>query len=241
MQTNKIDIAYALRLPPHRALEYLRSLGMKLDDKFAGQALMRAREKAFTVSAINNARVVDHLYQEIIGTLERGETPASFVARMKPSLAKMGYYSEDIPAYRLKQMVRGSMQTAYNAGRYNAQVTNIESQPWWIRIEIDDNRLRPTHDAVNYVTARADDAYWDNNYPPYLDGEMEWGCRGRVRAVSEKRLEALMKSNPRIRIISTGMNSKKNAINDDTQIKQDGINSIQNKMIQSILKGKLNV
>lgn len=241
MQTNKIDIAYALKLPPLRAIEYFKSLGMQLDDKFVGQALMRAREKAFTVATISNARVVDHLYQEILGTLERGETPASFVARMKPSLAKMGYYSEDLPGYRLKQMIRGSMQTAYNAGRYNAQISNIDNQPYWMRVEIDDERTRPTHAAVNGVVARADDAWWDNNYPPYLGGKMQWGCRGRVRALSKKRLEAMMKANPNVKLINTGSTSNQSIMNDDGQIKSDGIASVQNDMIRSMLKGKLNV
>ncbi|PWD89589.1 hypothetical protein DC081_09065 [Ignatzschineria cameli] len=238
---NKFNIAYALKLTPTRAIEYFKKLGVKVSDEFVEQALMRARQKAFTVSNIHNARIVDHIYQEILTAIEAGKPADAFIKEVRPTLKKMGLYSDDLPAYRLKQMMRGSMQTAFNAGRYQAQKANINNQPWWIRIEVIDERTRPSHVAVNKIAARADDPWWDNNYPPYLDGKFEYGCRGRVRAVSDRRFQEMLKNDPTIRVIESNSASTTPAIDDDGSLIKDGIQQVKSSAIQEALREKLNV
>lgn len=239
MQTNKVDINYALKQPPTKAIEYFKSLGMELNDEFVKQALIRAKAKAFTVSSINNAKVVDNLYKEILSNIENGFTPDAFIKRVKPMLVEKGLYGDALPAYRLKQMVRGSMQTAYNAGRYNAQISNISNQPYWMRVEVIDERTRPTHEAVHKVVARADDPYWDNNYPPYLNGKFEHGCRGRVWALSIRRLENMLKSDGEIKVIETGEARELALMDDNAEVAQEGIKSIDNAELREVLRGKL--
>lgn len=236
---NKLDIVAAMKMEPKRALEYFRSLGIAVDDKFATQALMRARSRAFTISSIQNAKVVDQVYQEILATIEAGQTPEYFLKRIKPELAKKGYYSTDVPAYRLKQMMRGNMQTAFNAGRFETQKANINNQPWWIRVEVIDERTRSSHVAVHKIAARADDPYWNNNYPPYLNGKFEYGCRGRVMAMSDKRFQAMLKSDPSIRVIESNGISTGSTMYDLDMIKQDGIKQIDTTTIQEQLRKKL--
>jgi len=82
---NKFNIAYALKLTPTRAIEYFKKLGVKVSDEFVEQALMRARQKAFTVSNIHNARIVDHIYQEIVTAIEAGKPADAFIKEVRPT------------------------------------------------------------------------------------------------------------------------------------------------------------
>ncbi|UNM95676.1 phage head morphogenesis protein [Ignatzschineria rhizosphaerae] len=236
---SKVDVMAAMRMEPKKALEYFRNLGIPVDDKFATQALMRARSRAFTIANINSAKITDHIYKEILSTIEAGQTPDFFLKNIRESLKAKGWLSNDLPAYRLKQMMRSNMQTAFNAGRFQSQKANIDRQPWWIRIEVDDERTRPSHVAMHKVAARADDPFWDNNYPPFLDGEYEYGCRGRVRAVSDKRFQEMLKNDKDIKVIESNGSSGQSVMDDEDQIKEDGIKQIDNTDIQDQLRKKL--
>ncbi|WP_205124526.1 hypothetical protein, partial [Tsukamurella sputi] len=120
-----------------------------------------------------------------------------------------------------------------------SQKANIDSQPWWIRLEVDDERRRSSHALVHKVAARADDPWWDKNYPPYLDGEYEYGCRGRVRAMSEKRFQELLKNDKDIKVIESTGASNKSVMDDEDKIKEDGIKQIETSVIQDQLRKKL--
>lgn len=236
---NKLDVAAVMKMPPTKALEYFQNLGIPIDAKFAEQALMRARARAFTVANINNAKVTDLLYQEILEAIKSGQTADAFLKRVKPALKEKGWLNDALPAYRLKQMMRSNMQTSFNAGRFQSQKASMDAQPWWVRIEIIDERTRPTHKAVHLVAARADDPFWNENYPPYLKGKFEHGCRARVAAMSERRFQAFIKNNDVKIIESTGNNASKSAFDNEDEIINDGIRSIESSEIQAALAKKL--
>lgn len=239
MPISKLDMNAVMRMEPKRALEYFKNLGIPVDDGFAVQALMRARSRSFTIANINNAKITDHVYQEILATIEAGQTPDQFLKRIMPSLKEKGWAGNDLQPYRLKQMMRGNMQTAFNSGRFQAQKANSKSQPWWLRIEVIDDRTRHDHVLAHKVAARADDPYWNDNYPPYLDGEFQYGCRGRVRAVSDKRFQEMLKTDKEIKVIESNGSGGQSMMDNEQQIKEDGIQQIETSVIQEQLRKKL--
>jgi hypothetical protein len=61
---------------------------------------------------------------------------------------------------------------------------NVDSRPYWQRIEVMDSRTRPSHRRLNGLTFRYDDPYWTHFYPPDA-----YKCRGRVRTLSADQVD----------------------------------------------------
>jgi len=86
--------------------------------------------------------------------------------------------------WRLKTIYRTNIQTAYMAGRYKEQINNIENRPYFQYVAVMDRRTRPSHAMLNGRVFRYDDEFWNSFYPP--NG---WGCRCRVRSLSEDNIK----------------------------------------------------
>ncbi|WP_368920025.1 phage head morphogenesis protein, partial [Providencia vermicola] len=87
---------------------------------------------------------------------------------------------------RLDTIFQTNLQSSYMAGRYKQQMATVEERPYWERVGIMDNRIRPSHAALNGFIARYDDPIWQTIYPP--DG---YRCRCRVRTRSAEDVERL--------------------------------------------------
>ena len=87
-------------------------------------------------------------------------------------------------AWRLKNIYRINLATAYNVGRYRRQLAAVEFRAYWQYIAVLDNQTRPTHRLLANRVFRWDDPIWSVIYPP--NG---WGCRCRVRNLTERNLE----------------------------------------------------
>ena len=114
---------------------------------------------------------------------------------MKPILQKKGWWGEQIVVdsngvaekvqlgsmYRLKTIYSVNMQTAYQTGRYQTQIENVDNRPYWEYVAVLDSSTRPEHAQLNGLVFRYDDPFWKSFYPP--NG---WRCRCRVKTLSER-------------------------------------------------------
>ncbi|MGC9456851.1 MAG: phage minor head protein [Halothiobacillaceae bacterium] len=75
--------------------------------------------------------------------------------------------------------------TAQHAVEHQRQEANHRARPYWQYLAVRDSRTRPSHAGLHGRVYRADDPVWSSIYPP--NG---WNCRCRVRALSERRLQA---------------------------------------------------
>lgn len=80
---------------------------------------------------------------------------------------------------RLDTIFQTNMQSAYMAGRFAAQLSQVDTRPYWEYVAVMDNRTRPAHAALNGAVYRYDDPFWATFYPP--NG---YRCRCRVRTRS---------------------------------------------------------
>lgn len=138
-----------------------------------------ARAKAFTVSNVATLDIVQDIYEELLRAIDEGLTVAEFGARINAYIEDKGYLG--LTPYRVDNIFRTNIQTAYNAGRYRQQTRPAvaKARPIWIYSAVNDSRTRPSHRAMHGVARRCDDPFWDTWYPP--NG---YRCRCSVRSAS---------------------------------------------------------
>lgn len=192
-----IDLNAAFRMPSRDAVAYFEAKGYQptLDWWEMDRA---AHARAFTVAHAARQEVLESIRGELQRMLDDGITEREFVERLTGKLQRQGWWGKQVVVdaaggakevqlgspWRLKNIYRVNKQVAYNVGRYKQQMENSDQRPWWRYVAVMDSRTRPSHAALNGRVFRYDDPIWDDFYPP--NG---WGCRCRVRALSDAALK----------------------------------------------------
>ena len=192
-----INLGYAVRLPPRRAIEYFQQKGFAITWRW-WEAWQEAHNKAFTVAKVTRQDILETIRAALEKALAEGQTEAQFIKELQPLLEKAGWWGrqrvvspdgiEEIVQLgsprRLQTIFRTNMRTAYAAARYRQQKENVDSRPYWQYIAIMDERTRHSHAALNEKVFRHDDPIWDTIYPP--NG---FNCRCLVIALSPEDLK----------------------------------------------------
>lgn len=199
MPKDKVDLSYAFTLEPKDAIKYFRKKGYVIGWNWQDVAT-ETHAKAFTVAKAARLDILKTIRKEIDKALISGTTQREFVNTLTPRLKKLGWWGKQVivdsagaaemvqlgSPWRLKNIYRTNMQTSYMAGRYQQQMDLKESRPYWMYVAVMDENTRASHSALNNKVFSADDPIWKTHYPP--NG---WGCRCRVRALSERRLQSM--------------------------------------------------
>ncbi|UXN35496.1 phage minor head protein [Avibacterium paragallinarum] len=192
-----LDMGYVLRLEPKLAVDYLKAKGYNITWNWQEQ-LEEAHARAFTVAKATRAEILETLHQATLDAIEQGIPEREFIKNLEPKLRELGWWgkqaivdsqgivelSEMGSPRRLRTILRTNKSTAYHAGRYAEQMANADEQPYWQYVAVRDSRTRASHLALHGKIYRYDDPIWETFYPPN-----DWGCRCRVRALSEFRLK----------------------------------------------------
>lgn len=197
MPIDDLDLGYALRLEPKLAVDYLQSKGYNITWNWQEQ-LEAAHARAFTVAKATKAEVLETLRLSVENAIKNGVSERDFIKNLQPELERLGWWGKKKiidergkeqtvqlgSPHRLKRTLRTNKITAYHAGRYAEQMANTDEQPYWQYVAVSDSRTRASHLALNMKIYRYDDPIWQTMYPPN-----DWGCRCRVRALSEFRMQ----------------------------------------------------
>ncbi|SUT89831.1 phage head morphogenesis protein, SPP1 gp7 family [[Actinobacillus] rossii] len=196
MPTDKdkeLDMGYVLRLEPKQAVDYLKSKGYNITWDWY-EMLNDAHARAYTLAKATRAEVLDTIRWATEKAISEGQSERDFIKNLEPKLKELGWWGKFVDkdgntvqlgsVRRLKTIFRTNKSTAYHAGRYMEQMTNSDEQPYWQYVAVKDSRTRASHLALDGKVYRFDDPIWQTMYPPN-----DWGCRCRVRALSEFRLK----------------------------------------------------
>jgi len=189
----KIDLAYAIGLPPEKAIEYFKSKGYQFSWNWY-DIWQEAHAKAFTVAKAMRMDILQDIREMVQKALDEGITFQQFKKELEPRLKAKGWWGYKFVSYpdgrvekilegspwRLKTIYRTNLQTAYMAGRYKAFMENVDNRPYWQYVAVLDSRTRPAHKALHGKIFRYDDPFWDTHYPP-----LGFNCRCRVRTLSQ--------------------------------------------------------
>ncbi len=193
------DLSFAIGLPPEQAIRYFEAKGYTIGFNWQ-EVWGEAHARAFTVAGVTKLDILADIKQALGEALSKGETLADFQHRLQPLLEAKGWWGKGrivdqdsgeiigkrLNPRRLDTIFRTNLQSAYMAGRYQAQLDNAEARPWWEYVAVMDNRTRPMHRQLHGRVFRYDDPFWRSFYPP--NG---WRCRCRVRTRSSADLSRL--------------------------------------------------
>jgi SPP1 gp7 family putative phage head morphogenesis protein len=124
-----------------------------------------AKTRAFAVSGIAKGDELTTIMQSIQKGLDSGIPYHDFKNECSGMLARLGWSGAKIN-YRLDNIFRTNIQTAYSVGRYKQMQEVRETRPYWQYSAVNDSRTRPTHAALNGKIFPADSPFWDIWYPP---------------------------------------------------------------------------
>jgi len=191
--TTDLDLTAVFNKSPQDAINFLVKKGYKLSWDW-WDVWQEAHAKAFTVAKVARLDILQDIDGALTKAADKGLTFATFQKELMPTLQKKGWWGHDLTEdgkivtlgtpYRLENIYRTNIQSAYMAGRYKQQMENARFRPYFQYQSIIDSRTRPAHSALNGKVFRYDDPFWDTHYP--LQG---FRCRCRVRALTEKQVK----------------------------------------------------
>jgi SPP1 gp7 family putative phage head morphogenesis protein len=141
-----------------------------------------AQSLAFTVSRIASADLLQDLHTEILKAIEEGKSFYEFRKGIDEIMARLGW--DGLAPYRLDNIFRTNIQTAYNAGRYKQMKAVAERRPFWEYDAVNDTHTRPSHLDQDGKIYRHDHPFWNTWYPP--NG---YRCRCRVNSISAQEMK----------------------------------------------------
>jgi len=167
-------------LPMAEALEYWRSK-VQLSPREFYRLAEQYRVRAFTVSRLARADMLQEIFEAIEKAMAEGVSFAAWKKAGAPIWEENGWTG--IRAWRVDNIFRTNIQTAYNVGRYKQQQAVTKARPYWQYSAVNDSRTRPTHRALHGRVYRHDSPFWDTFYPP--NG---FRCRCKVKTLSERQV-----------------------------------------------------
>jgi SPP1 gp7 family putative phage head morphogenesis protein len=182
----------AFKLPPAQAIAFLRSKGMVVSWNWF-DTWREANSQAFTVAKVMRLDILQDIRGMVDKAVAEGITFQQFKKELTPMLKAKGWWGEQEidgakvqlgSPRRLQTIFDNNVQSAYNAGRYKQQMEVIEQRPYWQYIAVLDSQTTTRCRGLHQQVFRADDPVWDTIYPPN-----HFGCRARVRTVSQPQLE----------------------------------------------------
>ena len=123
----------------------------KLTDEQAKALGEEAKHRAFYVTGLAKQDMVQLVSDGIEQALKNGETLADFKKRIAAAIETQGWHD-----YRVENIFRTNMQTAYSAGRYKKMQAVKASRPYWQYIAVMDKRVRPSHAILHEKVYPAD-------------------------------------------------------------------------------------
>lgn len=196
---DKTDPAVLLALfgqPPEQAIAYLKSKGLRLTFNWK-EMLDEAHARAFTVAKAMRLDILRDIRTSLLVALKDGKTLSQFEKELTPLLQSKGWWGKQLvpgnggelevaqlgSPHRLKTIYQTNMQSAFMAGRKQAQL-EADAFPYLMYVAVMDSRTRPSHAALN-------GKIWPKNHPVWatISPPNGFNCRCRTRALTPGQLK----------------------------------------------------
>lgn len=143
------------------AVEFAASRRVALPSEYYGDLQGAKRNEAFTVAGVAQREQLQAVMDSLNKVLGQGVSFKDW-----KEMVRSGEIGLDLPEYRLNNIFRTNMQTAYNHGHYEQQQRNKGTRPYLMYDAVNDSRTRPSHLAMDNIIRPVDDPFWEVHYPP---------------------------------------------------------------------------
>ena len=123
-----------------------------------------AKLRAFAVSGIAKGDELNSVFTALQKAIDRGDSFAKFKKECGEIFERRGWTGKR--SWRVDNIYRTNIQTAYNVGRYQQLKEEMNVLPYWQYDAVNDKRSRPTHLAMDGRVWPADHPVWNTWYPP---------------------------------------------------------------------------
>ena len=122
--------------------------------------------QSFSVSHITHQNILQGIRNQMINTRQAGLPYSDFRLNMDQYFNNTGYTK--LNPFHLETVYIQNGQNAYHAGKLSELTSPemLDAFPMWRYVTIGDDRVRPSHAAMNNFTAKADNSIWQTWYPP---------------------------------------------------------------------------
>lgn len=184
--------------PPAEALAYLRAKSNQPLNHWA-DAWMEEHAEAFMVARATNRQVIATLRGAVERALADGVPFEKFKRELTPVLQDLGWWGtatqvdretgEEVDVElgsprRLRTIYESNLRSARAVGQWQRAQRTKDALPFFIYELGPSERHRPEHASWEGLVLPIDDPFFDTHMPP--NG---WGCKCRVRQVSEREAE----------------------------------------------------
>lgn len=174
-----------------QAIAFLESKGLNADAWNWFDQSSEAHARMLTVARVGRLDVLQSIRDALV---RHGGSERDFARQVTPELQRLGWWGKQAieradgsvevvqmgSPRRLRTIYRSNMMSAYNQARYQQQLRDAKSRPFWMYVAVLDSKTRSSHAALNGRVFRFDDPIWRSHYPP-----CDYNCRCRVRALTE--------------------------------------------------------
>lgn len=188
-------------LPFDDAVAFFRDKGIEMSPDSWRDVWRDANGRAFTVARVAQMDVLADLKTAVDAALSQGMSLGEFKRGVRPMLERKGWMTPkgELPTvtlpdgtvrkrltpWRLENIYRTNLQTAYSVGRWKQQEETAWAFPYLQYMAILDSRTRPAHAAMHGKVYHRDHPVWDRWYPP--NG---FACRCYVKRLTENQVKA---------------------------------------------------
>jgi SPP1 gp7 family putative phage head morphogenesis protein len=141
------------------AVDFVTAKKVVLPEEYYGSLQQKSRSRAFSIAGIASRDQLQGVLDSLNDVLRKGTTFDEW--KKLASTSDLG-----LPEYRLDNIFRTNMQSAYNAGHWTQQQRVKDKRPFLMYDAINDSRVRPSHLALDNVIKPIDDPFWNVYYPP---------------------------------------------------------------------------
>ena len=150
-------------LPMQAAADFWRDK-IKLGPAEFGKLSDEAKIQAFAISGIAKGDELSTVFNSLQAAIEQGISYGDFKKDCAEIFARRGWTGKR--EWRVQNIFRTNIQTAYNSGRYKQQKELADTFPYLQYNAVNDRRTRPTHAAMDGRIFPINHPFWDTWYPP---------------------------------------------------------------------------
>jgi SPP1 gp7 family putative phage head morphogenesis protein len=188
-------------VPADDAIDFIKSKPVVSRQVF-NILLPELKARAFCVSGIENVNVLQRV-RDKLATLPAGarwdDVKKDVLTDISPYLVDDSAEPEErdqqiaSASRRAELLLRTHGFQAYQAAAFDVAERNRATHPYFQYVSMEDERVRPSHAALDGVILPQDSSFWRDHYPPW-----DWGCRCRAVPISQDDFDDAKKADAKL-------------------------------------------